>query len=303
MIEVDQLTKRYGRTLAVDRLSFQVRPGQVTGFLGPNGAGKSTTMRAVLGLDVPTSGRALVNGRPYATIRRPLHEAGALLDPDEIHRGRKALPHLRALALANGIGGGRVTEALELVGLAGVARKRVGGYSLGMKQRLGIAGALLGDPGVLLFDEPLNGLDPDGIRWIRGLLRSLAAEGRTVLVSSHLMSEMALVADHAVVIGRGRLLVDSPMRELLERFHRAVLVRAAEAARLTGPLEAAGATVSSATGEDPASLQVTGLAAREVGAIAHAHGVALEELTQRNASLEDAFLELTEQSVEFGARR
>nr|WP_084965532.1 ATP-binding cassette domain-containing protein [Thermoactinospora rubra] len=215
MIEVRELTKRYGGTTAVDGLSFRVRPGLVTGFLGPNGAGKSTTMRLILGLAAPTSGEALVNGVRYASLRRPLHEVGALLDATAVHGGRSAHDHLLALAASNGIGAARVAEVLARVGLSGVARKRIGGFSLGMKQRLGIAAALLGDPGVLLFDEPVNGLDPDGVRWIRELLRGLAAEGRTVLLSSHLMSEMALTADHLIVIGRGRLLADTSMADLV----------------------------------------------------------------------------------------
>ncbi|MCC5579810.1 ATP-binding cassette domain-containing protein [Microtetraspora sp. AC03309] len=214
MIEVRDLVKRYGGTTAVDGLSFQVRPGQVTGFLGPNGAGKSTTMRVLLGLAAPTSGEALIDGRRYATIRRPAHRVGALLDAGAVHGGRSAYDHLLSLARTNGIRPRRVVALLEEVGLAGVARKRVGGFSLGMRQRLGIAAALLGDPGVLLFDEPVNGLDPEGVRWIRELMRSLAAEGRTVLLSSHLMSEMALTADHLLIIGRGRLIADSSTRDL-----------------------------------------------------------------------------------------
>jgi len=213
MIEVRALTKRYGRTVAVDGLSFRVGPGCVTGFLGPNGAGKSTTLRVLLGLAAPTLGDALVNGRRYAELRWPLREVGALLDANAVHGGR----HLRCLALTNGIGGRRVAEVLEQVGLAGVARRRVGGFSLGMRQRLGIAAALLGDPGVLLFDEPVNGLDPEGVRWIRELLRALAAEGRTVLVSSHLMGEMELGADRLVIIGRGRLLADTTVRAVGQR--------------------------------------------------------------------------------------
>ncbi|MFC9293884.1 ABC transporter ATP-binding protein [Streptomyces sp. NPDC057011] len=218
MISVNALTKRYGDTLAVDRLSFEVEPGRVTGFLGPNGSGKSTTMRAVLGLDAPTSGKALVNGRPFVTSASPMREVGALLDPGAVHGGRRAADHLRWLARSNAIAPSRVPEVLEQVGLAGVGRKRVKGFSLGMKQRLGVAAALLGDPGILVFDEPVNGLDPDGIRWIRGLMRSLAAEGRTVLMSSHLITEMALTADHVVVIGQGRLIDSAPVAELARRF-------------------------------------------------------------------------------------
>ncbi|MEU4702431.1 ATP-binding cassette domain-containing protein [Nonomuraea dietziae] len=218
MIEVIQLTKRYGTARAVDDLSFTVQPGHVTGFLGPNGAGKSTTMRLILGLDTPTSGEALVNGRRYATLGAPLHEVGALLDANALHPARSAYDHLLWMARSNGIGPMRVAEVLEQVGLAGVARKKAGGFSLGMKQRLGIAAALLGDPGVLLFDEPVNGLDPDGVRWIRDLMRSLAAEGRTVLLSSHLMSEMALTADRIVIVGRGRLIVETSVKDLTERY-------------------------------------------------------------------------------------
>jgi ABC-2 type transport system ATP-binding protein len=218
VIKLQRLTKRYGDTLAVDELSFTVEPGHVTGFLGPNGAGKSTTMRLILGLDAPTSGHALVNGRRYTSISRPMHEVGALLDASAVHGGRSAYNHLLCLARTNGIGPMRVAEVLEQVGLASVARKRVGGFSLGMKQRLGIASALLGDPGVLMFDEPVNGLDPDGVRWIRDLMRSLAAEGRTILLSSHLMSEMALTAERIVIVGRGRLIAESTVAELTARY-------------------------------------------------------------------------------------
>ncbi|TDD22828.1 ATP-binding cassette domain-containing protein [Nonomuraea diastatica] len=214
MIELHRLTKRYGDALAVDDLSFKVGPGHVTGFLGPNGAGKSTTLRLILGLDAPASGQALINGRPYTSLSRPMHEVGALLDAHAVHGGRSAYNHLLCLARTNDIGAARVTEVLEQVGLAGVGRKRVGGFSLGMKQRLGIAAALLGDPGVLMFDEPVNGLDPDGVRWIRGLMRSLAAEGRTILLSSHLTSEMALTAERIVIIGRGKLVAEAAVAEL-----------------------------------------------------------------------------------------
>ncbi|MEV0623938.1 ATP-binding cassette domain-containing protein [Nonomuraea sp. NPDC050404] len=218
VIELHHLTKRYGSTVAVDDLSFRVEPGHVTGFLGPNGAGKSTTMRLTLDLDAPTSGQALVNGRRYSALRQPMREVGALLDADAVHSGRNAYDHLLCLGRTNGIGVRRVTELLEQVGLAGVARKRVGGFSLGMKQRLGIAAALLGDPGVLMFDEPVNGLDPDGVRWIRDLMRSLAAEGRTVLLSSHLMSEMALTAERIVIVGRGKLIAEATVSELTTHY-------------------------------------------------------------------------------------
>ncbi len=219
VIELHHLTKRYGDTLAVHDLSFSVAPGHVTGFLGPNGAGKSTTMRLILGLDAPTSGKALVNGRPYMSLARPMREVGALLDANAVHGGRSAYNHLLCLARTNDIGPRRVAQVLEQVGLAGVARKRVGGFSLGMKQRLGIAAALLGDPRVLMFDEPVNGLDPDGVRWIRDLMCSLAAEGRTVLLSSHLMSEMALTAERIVIVGRGRLIAEATVAELISRYH------------------------------------------------------------------------------------
>ena len=298
MIEVAELTKRYGATLAVDRLSFTVRPGRVTGFLGPNGAGKSTTMRTILGLDTPNSGRTLVNGKRYAQIRWPLHEVGALLDAAAVHGGRRAADHLYCLARANRIGRARVGEVLEQVGLGGVARKRIGGYSLGMKQRLGVAGALLGDPGVLLFDEPVNGLDPEGIRWIRELMRSLAGEGRTVLVSSHLMSEMALTADHVLVLGRGRLVTETSMADLLAHFRRDVLVRTPKPAELGAALAAAGATV---LGEPDGALSVTGCDPVKIGDIAAKRGISVHELTPRSASLEEAYLEITDESVQYRA--
>jgi ABC-2 type transport system ATP-binding protein len=298
MIEVQELTKRYGDTLAVDALSFTVTPGHVTGFLGANGSGKSTTMRVILGLDAPTKGGALVNGRRYASAPKPMHEVGALLDANAVHGGRTAWNHLRCLALSNGIGKARVTGVLEQVGLAGVAGKRIRGFSLGMKQRLGIAAALLGDPGVLLFDEPVNGLDTEGIRWIRGLMRSLAAQGRTVLVSSHLMSEMALTADRVVVIGRGRLIAETPMTELMARFQRDVVVRSGDDARLAAALRVDGARV---TADDDGGLAVGGMAAVAIGELALRQGIAVHELTPRSASLEDAYLELTEDSVEYRA--
>ncbi|MEV6866029.1 ATP-binding cassette domain-containing protein [Streptosporangium subroseum] len=298
MIEIRDLTKRYGTTVAVDGLSFEVKPGLVTGFLGPNGAGKSTTMRVLLGLDAPTSGQALVNGRRYATIRRPMYEVGALLDANAAHGGRSAFNHLRWLARSNRIGVSRVVAVLEQVGLAGVARKQVGGFSLGMRQRLGIAAALLGDPGVLLFDEPVNGLDPEGVRWIRHLMRSLAAEGRTVLLSSHLMSEMELTADRLVIIGRGRLIVETSVQDLAARHDRGVLVRSPRAAELTEVLRAAGATV----GEEPGrGLVVKGLDVAEIGDLAAGNGFAVHEVTPRSASLEEAYMELTEDSVDYRA--
>ena len=295
MIEVRELSKRYGAVRAVDGLSFEVRPGYVAGFLGPNGAGKSTTMRAVLGLDTPTSGSALVNGRRYADIRRPMFEVGALLDANAVHGGRSAVNHLRCLARSNGISTARVVQVLEQVGLTGAAGRRVSALSLGMKQRLGVAAALLGDPGVLLFDEPVNGLDPEGIRWIRDLMRGLAAEGRTVLVSSHLMSEMAVTADRVVVIGRGRLIVETSMKDLADRFRRDVLVRTPDPAGLRRVLERAGARVA----EEGDALVVQGLDAAGIADAAADRRIAVHELTPRSASLEDAYLELTEDSVEF----
>ncbi|MDI5979003.1 ABC transporter ATP-binding protein [Amycolatopsis magusensis] len=300
MIEVRELNKRYGRTTAVDNLTFSVRPGGVTGFLGPNGAGKSTTMRIVLGLDAADAGEALVDGRRYTTIERPMHEVGALLDANAVHPGRSAYDHLLSLALTNGIGRSRVREVLEQVGLADVARKRAGKFSLGMKQRLGLAGALLGDPAVLLLDEPVNGLDPDGVRWIRELLRSLAAEGRTVLVSSHLMSEMALTADRLIVIGRGRLIADTSVRELEERFQRGVFVRSPRAVELSDALRAAGAEVAA---ENDEAVTVHGMGVDSIGDLAATRGIPVYEVIPRSASLEEAYLELTADSVDYRAVR
>ncbi len=297
MIELRQLTKRYGEVAVVDGLSFDVRPGVVTGFLGPNGAGKTSTMRMILGLDRPTSGSATIGGRRYADLPVPLREVGALLDAQAVHPRRTAFGHLLSLAYGNGIGRRRVEEVLGLVGLADVAGRRPGGFSLGMKQRLGIAVALLGDPPVVLLDEPVNGLDPEGIRWIRTLTRSLAAEGRTVLLSSHLMSEMALTADHLVVIGRGRLIADTGLEAFVQSAARqGVLVRTPDARRLAPLLRESGATVR--PGVD-GGLMVTGMSGAEVGGLAGAHGIVLHELTPRRASLEDAYLELTGDSVEF----
>ncbi|GAA4208168.1 ABC transporter ATP-binding protein [Actinocatenispora rupis] len=295
MIEIRDLTKRYGGRNAVDSLSFRVEPGTVTGFLGPNGAGKSTTMRLLLGLATPDRGTALVTGRRYATLKHPLHQVGALLDPDAAHPGRTARDHLRALARSNRIPDRRATEVLDRVGLAGVARRRVGGFSLGMKQRLGLAAALLGDPGVLLLDEPVNGLDPDGVRWIRDLLRSLAAEGRTVLVSSHLMSEMELTADRLVVIGRGRLVADTSVPELVARYDRGVVVRSADDARLAALLRAERATVAPGP---HGGLLVTGLTETDIGELAARHTIPLYGVARRRASLEDAYLALTAGTVE-----
>ncbi|MFE4859804.1 ATP-binding cassette domain-containing protein [Streptomyces sp. NPDC056670] len=301
MIEAHSLTKRYGERTAVSDLSFTVRPGIVTGFLGPNGAGKSTTMRMLLGLDAPTSGRAVVNGRSYAEHRAPLHEVGAMLEARAIHTGRSAYNHLLALAATTGIPAARVNEVIDLVGLREVAKKRVGGFSLGMGQRLGIASALLGDPATVILDEPVNGLDPEGILWIRNLLKGLAAEGRTVLVSSHLMSEMALTAEHLIVIGRGRLIADTSVAEFTARAAGdTVRVRTAEAdsEKLRELLVGPDLTVGS---PEPGVLAVTGLSSERIGRIAADHAIALAELTPQQASLEEAFMELTRDAVEFQA--
>ncbi len=299
MIEVRQLSKRYGAKLAVDGLDFTVRAGVVTGFLGPNGAGKSTTMRMMLGLDRPTAGEVLINGRHYAEHRAPLHEVGALLEAKAVHTSRSAHNHLRALAATHGIGAARVREVIDLVGLQEVADKRAGGFSLGMGQRLGIASALLGDPEVLLLDEPINGLDPEGIRWVRDLLRDLAAEGRTVFVSSHLMSEMALTAEHLVVVGRGRLIADMSVDELIRGAStNVVTVRSPQTAELQSVLAGPDVTVTST---EPGLLEVTGLSAPQIGDAARDRGLAVHELTPRQASLEDAFMQMTHDSVEYHA--
>ncbi|MEU6078823.1 ATP-binding cassette domain-containing protein [Micromonospora sp. NPDC047074] len=302
VIELQSLTRRYGRTTAVDDLTLTVRPGYVTGFLGPNGAGKSTTLRMILGLTAPTSGTATVSGVRFAGRPRGLRHAGALLDAGDVHGGRSAVAHLSALARSNGIPRGRVDEVLREVGLAGAARRRIGGFSLGMRQRLGIAAALLGDPPVLLFDEPFNGLDPEGVRWVRDLFRRLAAEGRTVFVSSHLMSEMEHCADRLVVIGRGRLIAEQSLAEFAARSTRAgVAVRTPDAAGMAAALEAAGATLER---EDHDTLLVTGLTAARIGDLALAHRIAVHGLTARTASLEEAFMELTADSAEYrGDRR
>jgi ABC-2 type transport system ATP-binding protein len=299
MIEARKLRKVYGHTVAVDGIDFQVKPGHVTGFLGPNGAGKSTTMRMILGLDLPTSGTVTVDGRRYQGTVWPLHEVGALLDARAVHPGRSAYNHLHSLAAANGIARKRVDEVLDQVGLTSVARKRVGGFSLGMLQRLGIAGALLGDPGTLLFDEPVNGLDPDGILWIRTLMRKLAAEGRTVFVSSHLMSEMALTADHLLVIGKGRLLADAPLSELIARnSDERVEVRAADPQRLAADLRVVGAQV---TMEPDGTLGVLGLESKQIGELAAERGHVLHQLRDVTVSLEEAYFRLTGESVEYRA--
>ncbi|CAB4737263.1 unannotated protein [freshwater metagenome] len=299
MIEAEAVSKRYGSTLAVDSLSFTVRDGCVTGFLGPNGAGKSTTMRMIVGLDAPTSGGVRVGGRPYRDRRFPLHEVGALLEAKTVHPGRSARNHLRWLAESNGIARRRVDAVLEQVGLASVAKKRAGTFSLGMSQRLGIAAALLGDPEVLLLDEPVNGLDPEGIRWVRELLRSLAGEGRTVFVSSHLMSEMALTADHLIVIGQGRLIADASVAEVIaQASSNRVRVATAEPARLQSLIESMGGKVETAP---PEELLISGVECRDVGIAAARAAITLYELTKVEASLEEAFMEMTRDSSQYHA--
>ena len=299
MIEARGLTKRYGAKLAVDDLSFTVRPGVVTGFLGPNGAGKSTTMRMILGLDAPTRGSVTVNGKPYRQHPAPLREVGALLDARSVHPGRSAHHHLLAIAQTCGIDRSRVDEVIDAVGLREVARRRAGGFSLGMGQRLGIAVALLGDPHTVILDEPVNGLDTEGIRWMRSLLRDLAAEGRTVFVSSHLMSEMALTAEHLIVIGRGRLIADTGMREFIAGAARdAVRVRSTDQDALAALLRPRAAEVSP---DRDGALTVSGLTTDQVGRAAAAAGITLLELTARQASLEEAFIDMTSDAVEFRA--
>ena len=307
LIEARELTKRFGATTAVNRLTFSVEPGRVTGFLGPNGAGKSTTMRLVCGLDRPDGGTATIGGRAYRDLRRPLKTVGALLEAKAVHPGRSARNHLLFLAQTQGIGPRRVEEVLDLVGLGGVAGKRAGGFSLGMGQRLGIAAAMLGDPRVLLLDEPGNGLDPEGIRWVRTFMRDLAAEGRTVFVSSHLMSEMSVLADHLIVIGRGELIADCSTSDFIQRSsEKSVLVRTPDPDHLRELITAAGGTMTE-TG-DPAgttgggaapAFVVTGLDAPRIGEIAASGRIVLHELTPRLASLEEAFMELTAGAVEY----
>ena len=297
MIAVHALTKRYGSTLAVDHLSFEVSPGAVTGFLGPNGSGKSTTMRMIMGLDTPSSGTASVNGQAYAQLRWPLREVGALLDAKAFHPGRSAYDHLWGLALTNGIPRARIDEVLDMVGLTEVAHQRAGKYSLGMGQRLGIAAALLGDPGVLLFDEPINGLDPEGIRWARYLLRDLAAEGRTVLVSSHLISEMSLTAERLVVIGRGTLIAEMSVSEFTSQ-------SAPDTVRVVTPMTESFVNALQEAGaesrvEPGGSIVATGLTATEIGTLAADRVLTLYELTPLQGSLEDAFMDLTHDAVEF----
>ncbi|MFF3483338.1 ABC transporter ATP-binding protein [Streptomyces sp. NPDC002701] len=299
MIEVDGLSKRYGEKMAVNHLSFAVRPGIVTGFLGPNGAGKSTTMRMMLGLDRPTAGDVRIDGQHYDRLKDPLKYIGALLDAKATHGGRSAFNHLLCLAQSNGIPRGRVHEVLDTVGLTAVARKKAKGFSLGMGQRLGIAGALLGDPRILMFDEPVNGLDPEGIHWIRNLMKSLAAQGRTVFVSSHLMSEMALTADHLVVIGQGRLLADTSMAAFIRENSRSyVRIRSPQRETLLDVLRGAGITAVEAGG---GTLEVDGVRAEDLGELAAQHRVVLHELSPQQASLEEAFMQLTAESVEYHA--
>ncbi|RPF36309.1 ABC transporter ATP-binding protein [Streptomyces sp. TLI_185] len=299
MIELEGLTKRYGEKLAVNNLTFTVRPGMVTGFLGPNGAGKSTTMRMMLGLDRPTAGDVRIDGRHYDHLKDPLRYIGALLDAKAMHGGRSAFNHLLCLAQSNGIPRRRVAEVLDTVGLTAVARKKAKGFSLGMGQRLGIAGALLGDPRILMFDEPVNGLDPEGIHWIRNLMKSLAAQGRTVFVSSHLMSEMALTADHLVVIGQGRLLADTSMADFIERNSRSYIrIRSPQRERLLDVLHEEGVTViESGSG----ALEVEGGKAEQIGELAAQHQIVLHELSPQQASLEEAFMQLTAGAVEYHA--
>ncbi|MFI6082526.1 ATP-binding cassette domain-containing protein [Streptomyces sp. NPDC051217] len=304
MIEVNELTKRYGGTTAVNDLSFTVRPGLVTGFLGPNGAGKSTTLRMILGLNKPTGGTVTVDGRSFRDRARGLRHVGALLDAGDVHGGRTAAAHLAALARGNRIPRSRVDEVLREVGLTGAARRRIGGFSLGMKQRLGIAGTLLGDPPVLLFDEPLNGLDPEGVKWVRGLFRRLAVEGRTVFVSSHLMTEMESTADELVVIGRGELIAAESLADFAARGARSsVSVRTWQGAELTDVLTAEGADVRPVGGDGRGELlTVTGLSSGRVAELAFQHRIMLGELTTSRSSLEEAFMELTADSVEYGAQ-
>jgi ABC-2 type transport system ATP-binding protein len=299
MIEARNLTKRYGEKTAVDDLTFTVKPGLVTGFVGPNGSGKSTTMRLILGLDAPTKGAATVNGKAYRDYPAPLHEVGVLLEARSVHTGRSAYDHLLALAQTHGISRSRVEELIALVGLEEVARKRVGQFSLGMGQRLGIAAALLGDPEVLILDEPINGLDPEGIHWIRDLLKALAAEGRTVFLSSHLMSEMALTAQHLIIIGRGRLIRDIRLADFVsESSKRLVRVRSPEAVQLREVILGPDVSVST---DGPGVLEVEGLTAEQIGIAAAENGFVLHELAPQQASLEEAFMELTRDETEYRA--
>jgi ABC-2 type transport system ATP-binding protein len=298
MIQTRELTKHYGDKLAVDHLSFVVEPGHVTGFLGPNGAGKSTTMRLILGLDRPNAGTAMIFGKPYRELAQPLRTVGALLEARAVHTGRSAYNHLLVLAQTQNLPRRRVDEVIDLVGLHSVARKRAGGFSLGMGQRLGIAAAMLGDPEVLVLDEPVNGLDPEGVLWIRNLMKQLAAEGRTVFVSSHLMNEMAVTAEHLIVIGRGKVIADCSTKEFIERSsEKSVLVRSPDAIRLGDLLSKEGGGVSPA---EHGALKVTHLEAPRIGELAAQQRLVLHELTPQRASLEEAFMELTRESLEYG---
>jgi ABC-2 type transport system ATP-binding protein len=297
MIIAENLTKKYGDKTAVDGISFTVQPGKVTGFLGPNGAGKSTTMRMIVGLDHPTSGAVTVNGRPYARHRSPLTEVGALLEAKAVHTGRSATNHLRAVAATHGFDRRRVEEVIDMTGLTSVAAKRVGGFSLGMGQRLGIAVALLGDPHTLILDEPVNGLDPEGVLWVRTMLRQLAADGRTVFLSSHLMSEMALTADHILVIGKGRILADAAVADIIARSSgTTVLVRSPHAGDLVGLLRGPDVTFTAVA---PGTVEITGTTAQVIGEAAAAAGLVLHELAPRSGSLEDSYLSLTADAVEY----
>ena len=297
MIEARELTKRFGGKTAVDGITFAVQPGKVTGFLGPNGAGKLTTMRMIVGLDNPSSGNVIVNGKPYARHRMPLHEVGALLEAKAVHPRRSAYNHLRALAATEGIPAARVNEVIELTGLGPAARKRVGGFSLGMGQRLGIAAAMLGDPQTLILDEPVNGLDPEGVKWVRYLVKGLAAEGRTVFISSHLMSEMAVTADHLIVIGRGRILADAPIDEVLTGGQKErVLVRTDDADALAAAVRSGGVQVQR-QGED--ELEIIGLSARSIAEAAFSRGILITGLIPQQETLEDAYMELTGGEVEY----
>ena len=297
MIEAHELTKRYGAKTAVDTISFTIAPGTVTGFLGPNGAGKSTTMRMIMGLDRPTSGTVTVNGKPYGHHRSPLREVGALLDAKAVHPGRSARSHLRTMAATHNIKASRVDDVIEMTGLAGVASKRVGGFSLGMGQRLGIAAALLADPRTLILDEPVNGLDPEGVQWVRQLVRSLAADGRTIFLSSHLMSEMSQTADQLLVIGRGRIITAGPVQQVIDSVSGVgVRVRSPRATELAAALTRDRVTVTS---PEPGTLEVSGATAEHVGEVAFAHGLLLHELSPRSASLEEAYMSLTQDAVEY----
>ncbi|MCI0155328.1 ATP-binding cassette domain-containing protein [Leifsonia shinshuensis] len=297
MIQLDNLTKTFGSKTAVDGISATIQPGKVTGFLGPNGAGKSTTMRMIMGLDRPTRGSATINGKRYAELRSPLGEVGALLDAKAVHTGRTAYNHLLAMAATHGISKRRVHEVIALTGLETVAAKRVGGFSLGMGQRLGIAAAMLGDPATLILDEPVNGLDPEGVLWVRQFARHLAGQGRTVFLSSHLMSEMAQTADHIIVLGRGRILADAPVEQILAGATRsAVRVRTPEVERLVNAINSPDITV---TGVEAQLLEISGISAAQIGDAAAAAGIALHELTPLSASLEEAYLELTQDEVEY----